>query len=70
MNGDACFSVANSDLDRERVFQSAVQIREKKDARRSGQNMGPRGRQTPKGQITNEDVKEAIRDLEKRLRGW
>lgn len=68
MNGDACYSLASSDLDREQLFRSAMQIRAKKDAGRSGQNMGPKGRQTPEGQITDEDVKEAIRDLTKKLK--
>ena len=61
MNGDACYSLANApDGDRARVFQCAMVIRKTKDSQRSAQHRGPKGRQTPPGQITDKDMKAAI----------
>jgi len=70
MNGDACYSLANApDGDRERIFQCAIRIRKTKDSQRSAQHMGPKGRQTPRGQITDKDMKEAIREVKYGLEG-
>jgi hypothetical protein len=65
MNGDACYSLARApDLDRERILRRAVELRRIKDTQRSVQgHTGPKGRQTLAGQITDEDMKEAIRDV-------
>jgi hypothetical protein len=70
MNGDACYSLASAvGFDRGRVLGRAIELRRIKDTQRSVQNMGPKGRQTPPGQITDRDMKEAIRDVKYKLEG-
>jgi hypothetical protein len=66
MNGDACCSLASApDFDRERILRRAIELRRIKDTQRSVQHTGPKGRQTLAGQITDKDMKEAIRDVKK-----
>jgi hypothetical protein len=47
--------------DQVRVFGSAQDFARKRESKRPLQNIGPRGRQSPKGSITEEDMQEAIR---------
>lgn len=64
MNGDACYRLANApNFYRERSFLRAVELRKTKDAQRSVQRVGSKGRQTLPGQITDKDMKEAIADV-------
>jgi hypothetical protein len=63
MNADACYRLASAPpaLDQERIPRCAITIRSEKDAqRRSELRVGPRGRQTLEGRITDGDIKEAI----------
>jgi hypothetical protein len=58
MNVDACYSLANVlDSDQERVLRRAIELSKAKAVR-------SKGRRTPLGQITDKDVKQAIRDLQ------
>ncbi len=64
MNGDACYSLASApDFDRERILRRAIELRRIKDTQRSVQHTGAKGRQTLAGQITDKDMKEAIKDV-------
>jgi hypothetical protein len=70
MNGDACYSLAHAvDFDREHILRRAIELRRIREAQRSVQNMGPKGRQTPAGQITDRDMKQAIRDVKHKVEG-
>lgn len=70
MNGDACYTLASTPhFDRDRILRRAIELRRIKDAQRSVQHMGPRGRQTLAGQITNKDMKEAIKDVKDKTAG-
>ena len=65
MNGDACYSLASATkFGQQRILQRAIELRRIKDTERSVQHMGPKGRQTLAGQITDKDMKEAIRGCE------
>lgn len=56
MNGDACYLLArHKDSNQEQILRRAIKVRERNDTRH------PRGRRTPPGQITEEDIREAIK---------
>lgn len=68
MNADACYSLASAHADnRERIYQAAVKIRERKDAQRDVQRIGSKGKQSRPGQITDEDIKDAVHDVKREL---
>lgn len=62
MNGDACYSLASvPDSNRERILIHAIELRRIRDTQRSAKRTSPKGRQTLPGQITDKDIKEAIK---------
>jgi hypothetical protein len=70
MNADACYSLASArDFDRQCVLRHAIELRRIKDTQRSAQRMGPKGRRTLPGQITDKDIKEAIKGVKYKVAG-
>ena len=64
MNRDACYSLASApDGYQDRILLRAIELSEARDAGRSLQRRGPTGRQTRSGQISDKDMKEAIKDI-------
>jgi hypothetical protein len=70
MNGDACYSLASAlkkslhpDSDRERIFRRAIELCRRRDTQ-PVQHMRPKGRQSPPGQITDKEMKMAIKDVD------
>jgi hypothetical protein len=64
MNADACYTLAGVDaVEQARVLKRAAELRTQKDERRYASGKKIKGRQTLRGQITDKDVKEAIREL-------
>ena len=67
MNADACYAVAKAtDFDLDRILSRAIEFGRIRDSRRPVQKIGPRGRQSPEGQITDDDIKQAIHAEERK----
>jgi hypothetical protein len=65
MNRDACYTLALvPGTNQESVFKRADELRKKREAHRLELGKAAKGRQTLRGQITDKDVKDAIRELE------
>jgi hypothetical protein len=62
MNRDACYRLASEHVSEQvsdRILERAFDLMNKRDDQRRAQH----GRRTPPGQITDEDIKQAIKDV-------
>ena len=67
MHADASYTLAHAvrkdaSLNQESVMRRAIALSKDRDSKRSKHTTGLKGRQTPEGQITNEDMKTALLD--------